>query len=244
MGEGIGFPPLVRSRHITPVFRKLISGRWRTRYFSWRSLPLAAGLLLLAGHFALLPLSRDARLAATALRFLLLYAGLVLAVWGFTGHAPVLKTVHKVLVVSLCLVPTIFASMTFVFMLITILVGLATESAGLWAAILRTAAPCFALVCIALAAWWSARKIPLAAYEDYPYDIDPRSRFVAVAVLLLGFGFMGFHRFYCRRIATGAIWFLTGALFGIGYVLDIALLLTGKFKDGDGKPVVARRRKS
>jgi len=222
--------------------RKLFSGRWSTRYFSWRKAPLIAGLFLLALHFALLPWAADARPGVAAARVFPLYAGLVLTVWGFTGRGVVPQTVHKTLVVALCLVPTVFAGMTFVSLLISLVVGLWAGSAGLWYVLAGTAVSCLVLVCLALLAWWSARKYPLAAYADYPREIDPRSRFAAVAVLLLCFGFMGFHRFYCGRIVTGTLWFFTGGLFGVGYVLDIVLLFTGRFKDGKGNPVVAGRK--
>ncbi|MEM9366772.1 MAG: TM2 domain-containing protein [Planctomycetota bacterium] len=47
----------------------------------------------------------------------------------------------------------------------------------------------------------------------------------SVAWLLLIFlGFFGVHRFYMGKFLTGAIYLLTGGLFGIGYVYDVLTL--------------------
>ncbi|MDD4210993.1 MAG: TM2 domain-containing protein [Clostridia bacterium] len=48
-------------------------------------------------------------------------------------------------------------------------------------------------------------------------------------------GILGVHRFYAGKIGTGILWLLTGGLFGIGWIVDILLILTYNFLDGDGK---------
>jgi TM2 domain-containing membrane protein YozV len=46
-----------------------------------------------------------------------------------------------------------------------------------------------------------------------------------VAYILWFFlGYLGIHRFYCGRYISGIIWFLTGGLFGIGWIIDIFLI--------------------
>ena len=46
-----------------------------------------------------------------------------------------------------------------------------------------------------------------------------------VAYILWFFlGFLGIHRFYCGKWKTGILWFLTGGLFGIGWLIDIILV--------------------
>lgn len=47
---------------------------------------------------------------------------------------------------------------------------------------------------------------------------------VAIGYLLWIFGFTGAHRFYYGRPVTGAIWFGTFGLFGIGWLIDVFLI--------------------
>lgn len=42
--------------------------------------------------------------------------------------------------------------------------------------------------------------------------------------LFSGFGALGFHRFYLGKIGTGALYFFTGGLFGIGSIYDLFTL--------------------
>ncbi len=101
----------------------------------------------------------------------------------------------------------------------------------------------------------------LAAQVFAPMGIDPRSRREAALqleqdrtqqitvspckrlwALALGAGwFMGFgglHRFYAGKIVTGILWFFTGGLFGIGQLVDMILVLTGRFRDRQGRLLV------
>jgi TM2 domain-containing membrane protein YozV len=48
-------------------------------------------------------------------------------------------------------------------------------------------------------------------------------------------GVFGIHRFYAGKIGTGVLWLLTGGLLGIGWIIDILLILTYNFLDADGK---------
>ena len=56
-------------------------------------------------------------------------------------------------------------------------------------------------------------------------------------VIALLFGLLGFHRFYVGKNLTGILYFLTGGLLGIGWIVDCVLILTGAFKDSEGKPL-------
>ena len=52
----------------------------------------------------------------------------------------------------------------------------------------------------------------------------PRNKWVALALCLL-LGFVGAHKFYEGRAGMGILYILTGGLFGIGWFIDIIVLL-------------------
>lgn len=68
-------------------------------------------------------------------------------------------------------------------------------------------------------------------------NISPKSRLVLI-ILWFFFGILGFHYFYAGRIGMGLLWLITGGLFGIGWVIDIIVILTGTFRDSYGRPIV------
>lgn len=63
---------------------------------------------------------------------------------------------------------------------------------------------------------------------------------VVVLLLCIFLGELGIHRFYVGKIGTGIIYLLTGGLFGIGWVVDLILIIVGKFKDKEGNLVKQR----
>ena len=46
-------------------------------------------------------------------------------------------------------------------------------------------------------------------------------------------GLLGLHHFYCQRIAKGVLYIFTLGLFGIGIVVDLALIVSKRYKDGN-----------
>lgn len=57
---------------------------------------------------------------------------------------------------------------------------------------------------------------------SFPVERDTHSP--GIGYLLWFFGFLGLHRFYYGRQITGTIWFFTGGLLGIGWIIDLFLI--------------------
>lgn len=64
--------------------------------------------------------------------------------------------------------------------------------------------------------------------------ISRRNRWSAFVLCLFAGGF-GFHRFYVGKTGTGLLYFFTGGLFLAGWIYDLICILTGIFRDGEGK---------
>ena len=60
----------------------------------------------------------------------------------------------------------------------------------------------------------------------------------AAILITIFLGEIGVHRFMAGKIGTGIIWLLTFGCFGIGYIVDVVQVATGKFTKKDGTPWV------
>jgi TM2 domain-containing membrane protein YozV len=63
-----------------------------------------------------------------------------------------------------------------------------------------------------------------------------KSKMVALILCILG-GFFGLHYFYVGRIGKGLLYLCTAGLFGIGWFIDIIVIVAGGFKDNAGAPL-------
>lgn len=80
---------------------------------------------------------------------------------------------------------------------------------------------------------------PAAAPVSPGKGVSPHKRVWALLVATLptlGMVF-GIQRFYVGKIFTGILWLCTFGLFGIGQLIDIILILTGRFRDAEGRLV-------
>ena len=56
-------------------------------------------------------------------------------------------------------------------------------------------------------------------------------------ILCLLLGWMGIHRFYVKKIISGVFMLLTVGGFGLWWLIDLILILTGSFKDKEGNNI-------
>ena len=64
-------------------------------------------------------------------------------------------------------------------------------------------------------------------------QVSTKSRLVAL-LLCLFLGELGIHRFYVGKVGTGILWLCTGGIFGIGFLIDLIMIIVGGFTDSYG----------
>jgi TM2 domain-containing membrane protein YozV/DNA-directed RNA polymerase subunit RPC12/RpoP len=78
-------------------------------------------------------------------------------------------------------------------------------------------------------------------YNNAPaYESLESDKFKSTSAVLAALGFFGLgglHRFYLGKPGTAILYLLTGGLCGLGTFIDLILIATGKFTDGNGKLV-------
>lgn len=69
-------------------------------------------------------------------------------------------------------------------------------------------------------------------------QINPE--WVITLLFVIFFGVIGVHRFYNRKIGTGILMILTLGGFGIWSLIDLIMILVGRFTDKDGNVIPIR----
>jgi len=72
--------------------------------------------------------------------------------------------------------------------------------------------------------------------EDRIRMISSKS-FAGTLILCLLFGWLGVHRFYVGKFASGMFMFLTVGGLGLWALLDLIVIISGNFEDGQGAPI-------
>jgi hypothetical protein len=65
-------------------------------------------------------------------------------------------------------------------------------------------------------------------------DVPPKD-WLTTLLLEIFLGGLGIHRFYVGKTGTGILFLLTGGIFGIGWIVDLIKIVTGKFQDKQGR---------
>ncbi len=71
-----------------------------------------------------------------------------------------------------------------------------------------------------------------------PYACSQKDWLVTL-LLAIFVGGLGIHRFYAGKIGTGILWLLTGGCFFVGWLIDVIMIATNSFADGDGKKILS-----
>ena len=60
---------------------------------------------------------------------------------------------------------------------------------------------------------------------------------ITTLLLCLFLGGLGVHRFYAGKIGTGILQLITVGGCGIWTLIDLIMIITGRFTDNDGNPI-------
>ena len=81
--------------------------------------------------------------------------------------------------------------------------------------------------------WVTSQDVMIPTQSMY---YSPKSKGVAL-LLCIFLGYFGAHQFYAGNTGKGFLYLFTVGLFGLGWFIDIFIILGGGFKDSHGMPM-------
>lgn len=102
-------------------------------------------------------------------------------------------------------------------------VGLATERGGYIDTVTETVKKIL-----------NGEQVPNYIPPEVPVGAEAPKDWLITLLLCLFCGGLGIHRYYVGKIGTGILYTLTLGLFGIGCLVDLIKIVTGKFTDKNG----------
>ena len=81
---------------------------------------------------------------------------------------------------------------------------------------------------------WTDDRHPRPPVVTAAAPAQSRRSFVATLLLAILVGPLGIHRFYVGKVGTGILHLVTLGLLGIWTLVDVVLIVVGRFRDSDG----------
>ncbi len=86
----------------------------------------------------------------------------------------------------------------------------------------------------------SAQPQPAGSFsQTIPATEEPKD-WLSTLLMCFFVGYLGVHRFYTGSIAIGLIQFFTLGLCGVWTLIDFVLILTGAYRDSNGRKLVRK----
>ena len=80
-----------------------------------------------------------------------------------------------------------------------------------------------------------AEICPYCGVRQHSYSSKSEKGWLSCLLLFLFLGWLGAHRFYVGKIGTAFLYIITLGGLGIWAIIDFILIVTGNFRDNEGK---------
>tara|TARA_B110001454_G_scaffold196061_1_gene198710 strand:+ start:110 stop:355 length:246 start_codon:yes stop_codon:yes gene_type:complete len=71
-------------------------------------------------------------------------------------------------------------------------------------------------------------------------QMNSEKDWMVTLILAILVGWLGIDRFYTGSILLGVLKLVTGGGLGLWWLIDLIMLVTGSYKDGDGNPIASK----